>query len=734
MRTPTTIDRLAPRAKVFSLWKIVLLVLLAIGCAYLLIPKETELVQRLVEDGNHNRALELVEATVTAKDVLAAGGEENAPPEDRPDALLSIMLRKENRTFDESSIQQINTLLKLSEDVASARRQIQDRDRAFSKKAKIEFQKSLAVRALQLGKPELAADVYEDLWKLEPPNLERLEEMVTACRYAGEPRRALEVISSYLDEKHLPFTQLPEGMRHLTVGLHREVNDGSGAFELLCAEFDSEHDPEERRKILELLATTAEESDRVRDSLPLLNRYLSETDAGSSGWKALLDSRRVTHPSDAEFLKYGKLLATNLEWSNHINAAFDIYLKLAALGDEEALDRCVTMYPWIDRQDDVTMLLTAIAPVQSRPDYNLLLARLQGEQGNLEQTETLYLHWLKDNPEDASIWRELGEVLDEQQDFEGAVQAYETAMALEPTMSALHRETARLYTCMGNFDAALEAYRSLSTDLHTRKTLEDYSLLAHSMDEGKDYVHAIELKLALAPQQLPEHFQELSDAWAEAGDFEKSLAVLRDGVRAFPDSASMELALADTHKRLGNLDAALNVLIGRGKPQDKRFADRLVSLAHDTGRFQEVLDFLDVDGVNYQEWSGSERVDLAALYEEAGQTSRALEIYQSTPAGEGDAARMLAERAYAMGDPTAALAHQQRYLALLEEPDPEALMFLGDLYMATGDRTKASDNYRRALDELKNRLASGDLPQEEETATSTATLVTGNAPPAISQP
>ncbi|MCB1088781.1 MAG: tetratricopeptide repeat protein, partial [Verrucomicrobiae bacterium] len=479
------------------------LLAVSLGSAGLLIPRQSELVKRLVEDGRHDRALALVGESMNS------GGATNGAPtsvDPTPANLVKVLLDSADHDFDEAGRARIDALVRITDDPKGVLDVLLERRRLIPKELLPDLLDHLAVRAVHANDPALAVSIYGELEQLSPLDLDQTVRHVAACRFSGNPRAALETISRYLQTNRLPFTQLPEDLRKTTVSLHRELNEGSQAFDLLSAEFKATLDPTERHELVDLLTTVAAQSDRLEDSLPILQDYLANTDAGKHEWRELLH-RKAPHPSDADFMRFGKLLAQHLEWNNQTSEAFDLYRKLAAMGDLESLDRCITVYPWVDRQEDITDLLETQVPVTDRETYTLLLARLQSERGQFAEAERTYRSELAStHAKDPAVWAEFGGILDAQDRFDEALEAYRNALDLDPERHEVRVKLARLHVTLGNHAAALLAYRKLPAESHDRKTREDYAMIAKSLDSPRDFIHAVQLKIEAEPQTEPGHF------------------------------------------------------------------------------------------------------------------------------------------------------------------------------------------------------------------------------------
>ena len=689
--------------RVFRLPVVLGLMLLAIGLAWFLIPRQYELVGRLVEDGRHERALALVEKTMAGQfDPDSAAGE------DARDAtaaeLVRILIDTHTGSFDEVTLAKIEAVAMATSDPAGVREVLDQRGATLPKDAHARLLERLAVRAVQTGDPSLGADIYEEMAEIHPLNLEQTRHFVESSRFSASPKRALQGISAYLETYRIPFTQLPEDLRRLAVSLHREVNEVSEAFDLLSEEFKATLDPVSRKDMIELLNTLAAQSNRIEDSLPLLMDYLNSTDAGARGF-ADLASRQEPHPSDADFLLYGKTLALHLEWNSRTSDAFELYRKLALLGDLESLDRCVTIYPWISRQGEITDLLAALGPVSERPQYTLLLARFEAERGDLDKAAEIFKSELEgEHARDAKVWMEYGDVLDARLQYAGARDAYRSAVSLDPRLYKLRIKLARLHVTLGDYDAALLEYRQLTDRQHDRKTREDYAMLADALGATTDFTAAMRLKLASDSQADASYYLDIAESFETGGDFARGESCLLEGIEKYPKSRALALRLSDHYAEHGEKEKAFALVARAEWIKDNRVTSRLLSLGYETSKCDEALALMKTSGVKDAELTQAERLDLAAINEEAGELDRAIELFGSTKGGEGDAVRLRAERAYLSGNIQEAWSLQKQYIDATETPDYEAWTVMGDLHRAIGRTTDAEVAYQNALDQLKVQL------------------------------
>ena len=689
------------------------MVLTCFGIAYLLIPKETELVERLVEDGRHDRARELVIGARPAGDFPAA---EETGATDESDAdlaavdegtpaldIIEVLLENGNglASIDEEAAHRISTLVKICSDSKSALKLLDEHSARLTEAGRIECYEALAQRSVQLSQPGIAADLYFRLWDMQAPDTERLAATVTTCRYAGRPKQALEAIDRYLRENDTPFGRLPKELRMTTVSLRREINDGSGAFDLLSEEYIGAQDAVTRQHIMDLMTVTAVQSDRIKDCLPIVEDYVASLDTAKSTWQELLKAN-ADRQDDDDFLKYAMILGQHREWGGNIDAAFDTFRQLAALGHREALDRCVTIYPWIDRQAEATELLAALVPIPDRPQYTLLSARLEADRGHLSRAIELMEGLLEKGEPDH--WLEYAQMLDESGQFKEAIAAYQHAVELTPEDRTPLKFASRLMLSVGQRDDALAALKQLDASEHDDHSLENYLMLAGASGDVEAEERALGMRIEkhVASPRAP-FYCDLSEHWRQRGDHEKAITIVRNALKLLPDSQTLQLNLADLLIQSRQFEEAREVLSRHSGSGDVHFIGRLLGIASEVSDPLAVLTALNTDA-RTAAWPPSLRLQLASLYELSQQIDTAMKIYQSTTGGEAQVSRISAEIAFQRGQISTALRHQRDYLNRATEPDYEGWMFLGDILQASGRREEARGAYQQALHILKGDI------------------------------
>ncbi len=92
-------------------------------------------------------------------------------------------------------------------------------------------------------------------------------------------------------------------------------------------------------------------------------------------------------------------------------------------------------------------------------DAHINLGRILHERGDLNGAQSHYRHALRVRPTDATASFNLGVVLEDQEHHAEALDAYRRAIAADPRNADAHYNAARLYDLLGDYGAALRHLR-----------------------------------------------------------------------------------------------------------------------------------------------------------------------------------------------------------------------------------------------------------------------------------
>ena len=311
------------------------------------------------------------------------------------------------------------------------------------------------------------------------------------------------------------------------------------------------------------------------------------------------------------------------------------------------------------------------------------------------------------------------------EDPQGAVEAFERALELQPTAGRVHYLAAQAYRKLGDLDAArghLEQQNpaevgfadptvaSLYTDLAGSAAIMQRAAGAKAAGFLEASVESYRRAVANAPES-PEARRDLGALLAQTGQLDQAIDQYREALRLEPDKALNAFSLALVLEAQGLDDEALGhfrTAVDR-EPDYREFrlvlAERLATagaLEEAHGHFDRLL---DRDPSDF-----SSRLQRAKVRAELGDPAGALDDARSVV--EGDAPANLRARAFHVqadlaarqGDRASARALLDRALAL--DPElPEAHFSLGTLAGMDGDFESALRSFARVTAATPERAA-----------------------------
>jgi tetratricopeptide (TPR) repeat protein len=221
------------------------------------------------------------------------------------------------------------------------------------------------------------------------------------------------------------------------------------------------------------------------------------------------------------------------------------------------VDAGVDFFDQLRNPERGTEILLAAFEVEPGRFRGPLIRRMQ-QMGEEEEVERLMIEWTEERPSPTS-WYALGSYYTEREDYAGALNAFEQALALSPNPSPM------LVFALGDTLIQLEEY-------------ERAEQVADKLEEG-GYGDLLRGRAKLA-QGKPEAALEAFDAgirlWPNnaaarylaaqaaegAGDFARAISEYRESIRAEVGRTEAALDLAELHEAMGNYMSAFE-LIGR---------------------------------------------------------------------------------------------------------------------------------------------------------------------------
>ena len=682
-------------------------VLCAAG-ALALVPKRSELYERLVRDGDQARALELAAAERQAAADAVAQAQE-LPPDEIIATAFADPAALTGLNTDPAARARLVDALARSADLEASYKQLVDHAGSLQSAACDELLRALADTALAHNQPELAARFYAEFLRAHPETSPALAaQMVRSFRFNGQPAQALAYLSSWIDARDGAAIDVPADLRLLHVNLLLENNRPRPAFDAVKALWEREAAVGAvSEATVDLAVKIAGYADRSGDLRPLLAAWVNAQPLGQATWEDVRDAART--PGSAllagrdSFLRWGHLTAQWSEWNDEPQAAFDLYRRLAVLGDAHALGRCEDLWPGLSMQLSWMELLRVVVPVPDKPDYTLALARQLGLAAEYDEAEHWYHAWLSTHPADVDAFIELAALREERGDFEEALATYLRASQEQPDHLVLRKKIAALSIELRRFPVALRVYEGLTPEEHDPVTLENFALIAESTAKYADLRRALELRLPHLKPPKPADYIDLARACRLMDEEDDAMTVLERGLRALPGSQPLVLELASAYREADRLEEALT-LLERPETRTSLEATALyIESACQLDAYDRALAFLGRGFERRFAFSDDTKLDAGHIYFNTGNAAEANALY-STVSSDPATWPVLALARQRLGDYAGAEAFQRRHLAAVTAPDPEGWIMLGDLCRQQGREADARSAYDHALALMKQKL------------------------------
>ncbi len=212
---------------------------------------------------------------------------------------------------------------------------------------------------------------------------------------------------------------------------------------------------------------------------------------------------------------------------------------------------------YADARGLLELLLSRPAP---SPEVLLVAARTALQLGQMKEAESLLRRHLKARPENSEAWFQLGRVLSERDDFDGAINAYRASLARNPDARNTRLNLAVLHARNGNEREALLLYGQI-LKAHPRYTpaLLNRARLHERAGRDAEAVADLEVAMRVAPADSGIR-DRLATLLLRRGETDRARVLLSDAIAETPGNPEVRLLLAETELRAGRPSDALREL------------------------------------------------------------------------------------------------------------------------------------------------------------------------------
>ena len=571
----------------------------------------------------------------------------------------------------------------------------------------------LAQNSLALTSPRLAAQLLIKASALPSATAGQVRRMGDACRWCSQSLRgALEIRR---------WTRLhrdsPEASDLLAFARSLALEGGNAAMAL-----------ELQLQRLEILAVSngltaeemaetyslAQQSSKTATILPWIQRYVETLPEHQLDWNGLRSLAQTKPESLEAYRRWLTQLAQVSDWNSAFSTSFEMHLRLTAMGDLNSLDRCIALADFLGRTEELVPVLRAMQPMPEREQSQIVLAKMLAGLGDDDAARPLYLDWVRKHPQDRAAAFEYACLVEDLGEEDAAAEAFDEFVRRFPDDVLGMKKLAEGRIRQGRFDEALAVYSKMRKEDHDCATLENYAMLAESLDRHDEQVRALQMTADQMKVPTPEVFLDIAEAASYLDDPSIQTEALQAGMNKLPNSAVLRIALANAWLKLEEPEKVLDTL--RADPRLKTNFEAVtlaLSRCAEVPDPRAVLDFIGEDVESRFRLPVTAKLDLAVLMRLCGIVDKAERIIAGVRESKENLP-LLAEARHLMGDGDEAARLLTTYLDGNPGGKASEWLFLGELYQELGRADDAQHAFDHSLD-----LLTAELP---ETAYSSQSL------------
>jgi tetratricopeptide (TPR) repeat protein len=188
-------------------------------------------------------------------------------------------------------------------------------------------------------------------------------------------------------------------------------------------------------------------------------------------------------------------------------------------------------------------------------DARIKLGQVQAADGHVDDAIATYQHGLKDNPQEASFYVLLGQLLQSRRDWNGATEAYQKALAIKPENPLASNDLASvMLQSGGNLDVALSLAQTARRGMPDSPSVADtLGWIYYQKGAYRSAVDSLREALKLGQESNsadnPTFHFHLGMAYAKSGQATLARQQLQQVLKLNPNSSDAE----DAKKQLAEL-------------------------------------------------------------------------------------------------------------------------------------------------------------------------------------
>ena len=351
------------------------------------------------------------------------------------------------------------------------------------------------------------------------------------------------------------------------------------------------------------------------------------------------------------------------------------------------------------KASEVLLQLTKLTP--ANPEiYRMLYDIASKEGGNKKEAAAYLKRFLALKPTDATAQKNLGDMLYEEKNSDGALAAYKAALTADPAIKGFYKRYVELVTAKGVIDETIKALKGAIAAGEADAPM--YYTLGSVYQKAANYPKAIDMYqkvLALDPRNI-DALSALAFCQAKAGNVKEATITYEQVVALNPQDIKEYRALADLYMKQNKSEQAMTMY---KKCLEKSPGDYKTAMA--VGEYEFKIKDYD-EAVRYfamVQGAEAKSTSYLLLYGQACYKSKSCtksaEIFKQlsilTPRNS-DVFRTLYEISSKAGNKQEATIYLKKYV-LLNPADAASQRDLGDLLYEQKETTGALEAYRAAL-------------------------------------
>ncbi len=581
----------------------------------------------------------------------------------------------------------------------------------------------LATNALATNNPETAVRILQASCVGHTSDWESVSSLVEVNRWTNRPKEAHAALKNWLSRHGKELApQLQSKANELLFSLALEASVPEEALAAGLAEL--RRLPTDSLLPLALLEQTFQAglySGNTRDVLPWIERHLHGFAEDQMPWLTLLKRGHEGLAVSPDYLMWTKRAAQIADWNTVSPRACYHHLRLIAMGQLQSLDRYLPLAKYLGQGQEIAALLTALGPVPEHEELQLTLARLTASNGDADVALKLYTTWLTTHPDDHTArWEHacLTEAL--AANPAEAIAIFERFLKDYPDDSRALKRAVSLLNRNGHHAEAMQYLDALPDAKFDADTLEDYILLAESLDAAPSLLRALRIKIATALSPNVADYLRIAEIARTVENVDAALKVLLAAIEQLPHVSALRSQMASILLQEERYDEAVTAALHPAARDDREAKLIALSACIHTSRAGEVLQVLGED-FSRETLAYNTVLDLAVAHRQAGHLQRAAALFASVPETPMRYSR-IAEAYLLAEDFTEAARLAQKNINGKSKPEAADWILLGDVHHKQGQTDEAQAAYARAIKAVTARLqgntAAIELPSNHQPLTS----------------